>query len=278
MDGARGCCGSEPEGMPQGEGLWKRILAESAREARKESALASFLYLTVLSRKSLADVLAFHLSTKLSSSVMDSRSLYVVFSEALKESPEIGLAAEADLRAHFARDPACTAYMQPLLYFKGFHALQAHRINHWLWGQNRKTLAFFLQNRISEVFSIDIHPQARFGKGIMIDHGTGIVVGQTAVLGDGISILHGVTLGGSGKESGDRHPKIGDGVMIGAQASILGNIKVGKCAKIGAGSVVVDDVPPYVTAVGIPAKIVGKPQTGAVPADLMDQYIDVADS
>ena len=233
--------------------LWHTIRAEVEAAAREEPMLASFLHLTVLRHDSLAHVLAFHLSSKLSSSTMDARALYETFLHVLQHHPDITRAVESDIAACYERDPACDAYSLPLLYFKGFHAIQTHRINHALWRQERKTLAYFLQNRASEVFGVDIHPGAKFGCGIMFDHGTGIVIGETAVLGNNISLLHGVTLGGSGKESGDRHPKIGDGVMIGANASVLGNIRIGHCAKIGAGSVVVRDVEPQTTVVGVPA-------------------------
>ena len=200
---------------------------------------------------------------------MDMRTLYELYLHALEKEPSIGEAVRADITAYYERDPACDQYCLPLLYFKGYHAIQAHRINHCLWKEGRKTLAYFLQNRASEVFGVDIHPVARFGQGIMIDHGTGVVIGETAVLGNDISILHGVTLGGSGKEGGDRHPKIGDGVMIGANASVLGNIRVNECAKIGAGSVVVAEVPAYST-VGVPARVVGN-KSHAKPAEEMNQ-------
>jgi len=201
---------------------------------------------------------------------MDMRTLYELYLHALEKEPSIGEAVRADITAYYERDPACDQYCLPLLYFKGYHAIQAHRINHCLWKEGRKTLAYFLQNRASEVFGVDIHPAARFGQGIMIDHGTGVVIGETAVLGNDISILHGVTLGGSGKEGGDRHPKIGDGVMIGANASVLGNIRVNECAKIGAGSVVVAEVPAYSTVVGVPARVVGN-KSQAKPAEEMNQ-------
>lgn len=250
--------------------LWHTIRAEVEAAAREEPMLASFLHLTVLRHDSLAHVLAFHLSSKLSSSTMDARALYETFLHVLQHHPNITRAVESDITACYERDPACDAYSLPLLYFKGFHAIQTHRINHALWRQERKTLAYFLQNRASEVFGVDIHPAARFGQGIMIDHGTGVVIGETAVLGNDISILHGVTLGGSGKEGGDRHPKIGDGVMIGANASVLGNIRVNECAKIGAGSVVVAEVPAYSTVVGVPARVVGN-KSQAKPAEEMNQ-------
>lgn len=249
--------------------LWQTIRAEVAQAAAEEPLLASFLHLTVLRHNSLASVLAFHLSSKLSNSVMDARSLFEVFTEALQADADIIAAVQADINACYDRDPATDQYCLPLLYYKGFHAIQAHRINHWLWNNGRKTLAYFLQNRSSEMFGVDIHPGARFGRGIMIDHGTGVVIGETAVLGDDISLLHGVTLGGSGKESGDRHPKIGNGVMIGANASILGNIRVGDCAKVGAGSVVVRDVEAQTTVVGVPAKAVGLSKS--TPSAEMDQ-------
>lgn len=254
--------------------LWHTIRVEVEAAAREEPMLASFLHLTVLRHDSLAHVLAFHLSSKLSSSTMDARALYETFLHVLQHHPDITRAVESDITACYERDPACDAYSLPLLYFKGFHAIQTHRINHALWRQERKTLAYFLQNRASEVFGVDIHPAARFGQGIMIDHGTGVVIGETAVLGNDISILHGVTLGGSGKEGGDRHPKIGDGVMIGANASILGNIRIGKNAKIGAGSVVVADVPSSITVVGVPAKPVGR--SSKTPSADMDQSIQLS--
>lgn len=251
--------------------LWQTIRNETAQAATEEPMLASFLHLTVLRHESLSRVLAFHLSSKLSGATMDARALYETFLRVLENHPHLCAAVQADILAYYERDPACDQYCLPLLYFKGFHAIQAHRINHCLWQEGRKTLAYFLQNRASEVFGIDIHPAARFGHGIMIDHGTGVVIGETAVLGNNISILHGVTLGGSGKESGDRHPKVGDGVMIGANASVLGNIRIGECAKIGAGSVVVADVPAHTTVVGVPARAVGTAKN--TPSAEMDQRI-----
>ncbi|HFC6393499.1 serine O-acetyltransferase [Neisseria bacilliformis] len=250
--------------------LWQTVRDEAQSAAAGEPMLASFLHMTVLRHDSLERVLAFHLSSKLGNPTMDMRTLYELYLHALEREPQIGAAMQADMVAYYERDPACDQYCLPLLYFKGFHAIQAHRINHCLWKEGRKTLAYFLQNRASEVFGVDVHPAARFGRGIMIDHGTGVVIGETAVLGDDISILHGVTLGGSGKEGGDRHPKIGSGVMIGANASVLGNIRVGECAKIGAGSVVVADVPPFSTVVGVPAKAVGN-KSRVKPAAEMNQ-------
>lgn len=252
--------------------LWDAIRAEAAEAVTTEPLLASFLHMTVLRHNSLEDVLAFHLSSKLASPIMDARALMDLFCEALAADPAIFRSVRADIRACFDRDPACDTYSTPLLYFKGFHAIQCYRITHWLWLQGRKTLAHFLQNRISEVMGADIHPAALIGEGVMLDHGTGVVVGETAVIGNNVSMLQGVTLGGTGKEHGDRHPKIGDGVLIGANSSILGNIRVGACAKVGAGSVVLEDVPPHTTVVGVPARIVGHP-TEDMPALNMDQRV-----
>ncbi|SCK10651.1 serine O-acetyltransferase [Vogesella sp. LIG4] len=252
--------------------LWSSIREEAELAARDEPLLASFLHMTVLRHGTLEDVLAFHLSSKLASPVMDARALLELFREAYAADHGIIEAARADITACFERDPACDSYSTPLLYFKGFHAIQSQRITHWLWQEGRKTLAYFLQNRISEVLGADIHPAARIGHGVMLDHGTGVVVGETAVIGNNVSMLHGVTLGGSGKERGDRHPKIGDGVMLGAGASVLGNIRVGECAKVGAGSVVLDDVPAHTTVAGVPAKVVAQLCPGT-PALDMDQRV-----
>lgn len=252
--------------------LWQTLRQETEQAVQSEPLLASFLHQTVLRHQSLDSVLAYHLSSKLSSPVMDARALFEMYQQALCCDSNIIEAVKLDLLACYERDPACDEYSLPLLYFKGFHAIQAHRINHWLYNDGRKTLAYFLQNRSSEVFGVDIHPAARFGHGLMLDHATGFVAGETAVLSNNISILHGVTLGGSGKESGDRHPKVGDGVMIGANASILGNIRIGEYAKVGAGSVVVADVPPHSTVVGVPAKTTGKSANN--PAEEMDQNIN----
>jgi len=233
--------------------LWHTIREETAAAAAAEPMLASFLHQTVLRHDSLDSVLAYHLSSKLGSPIMDVRALFEIYQQALGSDARIGNCVEADLKAIYERDPACDEYSLPLLYFKGFHAIQAHRINHWLYQNGRKTLAYFLQN------------------GLRPDPATGFVAGETAVLGNNISILHGVTLGGSGKECGDRHPKIGDGVMIGANASILGNIRIGDNSKIGAGSVVVADVPSSITVVGVPAKPVGR--SVKTPAADMDQSL-----
>jgi len=237
--------------------LWRTIREEVAEEAASEPLLASFLYATVLNHKSLDDALAFLLAGKIESTVLPSMLIRELINDAMQADPGIGNAVRADLRAVRDRDPAAHHYSRPFLFFKGFQALQAYRVAHWLWRNGREALALFLQSRTSEVFNVDIHPAARIGNGIMIDHATGVVVGETAVIEDNVSMLHGVTLGGTGKEQGDRHPKVRRGVLIGAGAKILGNVEIGAGAKIGAGSVVLTDVPPHTTVAGVPAVVVG---------------------
>jgi len=195
-----------------------------------------------------------------------------VIDEALASSPQIGEAIRADLRAVRERDPASTSFSHPFLYFKGFQALQSYRVAHWLWTEDRHSLALFLQNRISQVFAVDIHPAARIGHGILIDHGTGVVIGETAVVENDVSMLHDVTLGGTGKETGDRHPKVREGVLIGAGAKILGNVEIGNCSRIAAGSVVTHPVPANSTVAGNPARVVGHAGC-AEPARTMDQTL-----
>ncbi|XP_060209909.1 serine acetyltransferase 5 [Lycium barbarum] len=237
--------------------LWTQIKAEARRDAEAEPALASYLYSTILAHSSLERSLSFHLGNKLCSSTLLSTLLYDLFVNTFSTDPDLRAAASADLLAARYRDPACVSFSHCLLNYKGFLACQAHRVAHKLWTLSRRPLALALQSRISDVFSVDIHPAAKIGKGILFDHATGVVVGETAVIGNNVSILHHVTLGGTGKMGGDRHPKIGDGVLIGAGATILGNVIIGEGAKIGAGSVVLIDVPPRTTAVGNPARLVG---------------------
>ena len=237
--------------------LWQTIREELALEAAREPILASFIHASVLNHKSLEDALGFLLAGKLECSVLPAMLLRELITDAAAASPAIGRSVRADIRAVRERDPAATCYSRPFLHFKGFHALQTYRVAHWLWGEERHELALFLQSRTSEVFGVDIHPAARIGDGILIDHATGVVVGETAVIEDNVSILHEVTLGGTGKTSGDRHPKVRHGVLIGAGAKILGNVEIGAGAKIGAGSVVLEDVPPHTTVAGVPAEIVG---------------------
>lgn len=253
---------SQPSAADEAQWVWAEIKAEARRDAESEPALASYLYSTILSHSSLDRSLSFHLGNKLCSSTLLSTLLYDLFLNAFSGDPDLRSAAVADLRAARSRDPACVSFSHCLLNYKGFLACQAHRVAHKLWTQSRRPLALALQSRISDVFAVDIHPGAKLGKGILFDHATGVVVGETAVIGDNVSILHHVTLGGTGKAGGDRHPKIGDGVLIGAGATILGNVKIGAGAKIGAGSVVLIEVPPRATAVGNPARVVeGKEAT-----------------
>jgi len=233
--------------------IWSRIRQEAANDAKREPALASFLHTVILSHDSLEDSLSFILAGKLGSDTITPLTLREIVAQALAGDDAIGWAAREDLRAVLSRDPATRGYSTPLLYFKGYHGLQGYRVAHYHWRTGRQALALWLQSQISQVLGVDIHPGARIGKGIMFDHATSVVVGETAVVGDDCSMLHEVTLGGTGKVGGDRHPKIGRGVMIGAGAKVLGNITVGEGARVGAGSVVLADVPPYTTVAGVPA-------------------------
>ena len=251
---------------------WDKIRTEALILVNEEPMLASFFHSTILNHDSLRSALSFQLANKLASAVMPAIVLREVIETALAAQPDILDAAAADICAVKERDPAVRYYSTPLLYLKGFHALQGYRVAHWLWQQGRHSLAVFLQNQISVVFSVDVHPAAQIGRGIMFDHATGIIIGETAVVEDDVSILQNVTLGGTGKEHGDRHPKIREGVMIGAGAKVLGNIEVGVGAKIGAGSVVINPVPPHTTVAGVPAKIVGRPECDKPSLD-MDQCL-----
>jgi len=252
---------------------WSRFRHEVYNMALSEPMLANFLHDTVLKHCSMEAAIACYLSSKLASSYLTATSLRDLIYDALQESEDIREAINRDLEAALERDPAASNIAIPFLYFKGFQALQSYRVAHWLWSRGRKTLALYLQSRISEAFGVDIHPAARIGKGILIDHGTSVVIGETAVVGDDVSMLHEVTLGGTGKESGDRHPKVGHGVLIGAGAKILGNIRIGNGSKIAAGSVVLNEVPDRSTVAGIPARVVGTPKN-CEPARQMDQMVE----
>lgn len=252
--------------------LWQTIREETAREAKNEPILASYLHSTILNHDTLAAALSYHLANKLDSNETPAILLREVIDNALQSDPGIIEAVQADIRAVYERDSACHTFSTPLLYYKGFLALQSYRIAHWLWQQHRRSMAFYFQYRISVVFSVDIHPAAVIGHGIMIDHATGLVIGETCVIGNNVSIMQSVTLGGTGKEEGDRHPKVGDGVLISAGAKILGNIKIGKGAKIGAGSVVLIDIPPHTTAAGVPAVVIGKPKGKQPALDMNHQF------
>ncbi|MGB0713436.1 MAG: serine O-acetyltransferase [Gammaproteobacteria bacterium] len=238
--------------------IWVAIRSEAQRIAGEEPMLASYFHATILKHASFETALSFHLASKLDSPTLPAILIREVIDEALQQDVGLADAALADIEAVRERDPAVDLNITPFLYLKGYHGLQSYRVAHWLWNQGREALAFHLQSQMSVSFDMDIHPAARIGRGVMFDHATSIVVGETAVIEDDVSILHEVTLGGSGKEHGDRHPKIRTGVMIGAGAKILGNVEVGKGAKVGAGSVVLEDVPPHTTVVGVPAQIVGR--------------------
>jgi len=252
--------------------VWASLRNEAAAVAKKESALASVVAATILNHETLADALSYQLARKLGDQELRAMTLRDIFEEAYDGHPELVAIAEDDLKAVFERDPACKGYVQPFLFFKGFQALQTQRVAHWLWGHGRETLAFYLQSRMSELFQVDIHPATRIGRGIFMDHGTGIVIGETAVVGDDVSMLHGVTLGGTGAERDDRHPKIGKGVLLGAGAKVLGNIEIGDYAKIASGSVVLKPVPKGCTAAGVPARLVNCP-TCDEPARSMDHTL-----
>ncbi|PZQ99738.1 MAG: serine O-acetyltransferase [Cereibacter sphaeroides] len=252
--------------------VWQQICDEAVDAIRSEPLLGGLVHSSLLHHASMERALGYRFSMKLASREMSEQILREIADEAYQSDPELGQAARADLVAVYDRDPACHRFLQPILFFKGYQAVQAYRVGHWLWRTGRTDLAYFVQMRVSEAFGVDIHPAARVGRGIMIDHAHSIVIGETAVVGDNVSMLHSVTLGGTGKEDGDRHPKIADGVMIGAGAKVLGNIHVGHCSRIAAGSVVLQDVPPCSTVAGVPARVVGEAGC-AQPSVTMDQLI-----
>jgi serine O-acetyltransferase len=264
--------------MPQRAGvasldpIWAAVRSEAEEAVRNEPALGGFVYATVLSQARLEDAVCHRLAQRLNHSDVDAGLILQTFQHVLVEHPELGGVFRADLAAVFDRDPACSRYLEPLLYFKGFHALVTHRFAHELYKKGRRDFALYLQSQSSRIFAVDINPAAVIGKGIMLDHGSGIVIGETATVGDNCSILQGVTLGGTGKETGDRHPKIGANVMIGAGAKVLGNITVGNCSRIASGSVVLQPVPPETTVAGVPARVVG-PAGCPEPARVMDQRL-----
>jgi serine O-acetyltransferase len=237
--------------------VWDMLRKTSEEHAEQEPILASFLHATILNHNTLEDALSFHLANKLDSPTASALLIREIIEEALEASKDIGEAARADIVATYERDSACDCLSTPFLFYKGYHALQSYRVSHWLWKNNRRPLASFLQNRIATAFSVDIHPAATIGQGIMLDHATGIVVGETAVIENNVSIMQSVTLGGTGKETGDRHPKIRQGVLIGAGSKILGNIEVGEGSHISSGSVVLEAVPAHKVVAGVPAEVIG---------------------
>ena len=253
--------------------VWDRIQSDARAAIATEPLIGGMVHTTVLHHNSLESALAYRIAMKLGSDEMPAQIVRELADGAYARDVSLGEGARADLAAVYERDPACHSLLQPLMFFKGFQAIQAYRIGHLLWRKGRKDLAYFFQARVSEVFGIDIHPNARIGKGLMIDHAHSIVIGETAAVGNNVSMLHSVTLGGTGKEDDDRHPKIGDGVLIGAGAKVLGNITVGCNSRIAAGSVVLEEVPPCKTVAGVPARIVGEAGC-AQPALSMDQILN----
>jgi serine O-acetyltransferase len=252
-------------------GLWTTLRLEAMTAGAGEMLLAAYMNASILHHARLQDALSYHLAQKLGGSDMNPLQLREVCEQAHSADPRLIERAERDLRAYRERDPAARGLLQPFLYYKGFSALQAWRVAHWLWGEGREAMALHLQSRISELFQVDIHPAAEIGAGVFLDHATGIVIGETARVGDDVSMLHGVTLGGTGKERGDRHPKIGNGVLLGAGAKVLGPITVGDRARVASGSVVLRPVPPHCTVAGVPARPVGG--ACANPAESMDQTL-----
>jgi serine O-acetyltransferase len=264
---------TEPTGeLDRIDPVWSRIRQEAADIVVRDPALASFVHAAILQRDSLEEAIIDRVATRLDHPAFPGALIARTFEAAVEADTAIGEAMRADIMAVADRDPACMRFIEPVLYFKGFHAIQAYRLAHWLWTGGRRDFALYLQSRSSEVFQTDIAPAARIGRGLFLDHATGLVVGMTAVIEDNVSILQGVTLGGTGKERGDRHPKIRQGVLIGAGAKILGNIEVGQCARVAAGSVVLKPVPRHTTVAGVPARVVGEAGC-AEPARSMDQII-----
>ena len=256
--------------LDQVDPVWQRIRSEAEEAVRREPELASFIFSSLLHHDTLEAAIVHRIAERLDHPDVTGELIRQAYTDALEDQPEIGEVFRADIVATVDRDPATDRFLEPVLYFKGFHAIQTHRLAHWLWGKGRKDFAYYLQSRCSTVFQCDIHPAARIGRGIFLDHATGLVVGETAVIEDDVSMLQDVTLGGTGKEDGDRHPKIRQGVLIGAGAKILGNIEIGRCVRVAAGSVVLKSVPNNVTVAGVPAKVIGDAPC-AEPSRTMDQ-------
>lgn len=252
--------------------VWQEVCAEAQAIIDNDPAMSGFIFGTILNQKTLEDAVVHRICERLHQPEFSADMIRGVFREMQEDWSEWSDVVRVDIAAVYDRDPACTRFIEPILYFKGFHALQVHRLAHWAWNKGRKDFALYLQSRSSQVFQTDINPQAKFGRGIFMDHATGIVVGATAVIGDDVSILQGVTLGGTGKEVGDRHPKVKDGSLVGAGAIVLGNIEVGECSRIAAGALVVKPVPPKTTVAGVPARVVGVAGCSQ-PSRTMDQIL-----
>jgi serine O-acetyltransferase len=252
--------------------VWEGLRHDAEEAARAEPELAAIMFANILNHSKLEHAVCHRLAQRLDHDNVNADLIRQTFLSSVEREPELGAFIRADLSAVYDRDPACSRLIDPFLYFKGFHALETYRFAHSLWLVGRRDFALYLQSQSSMVFNIDIHPAAKIGRGIMLDHGSGIVIGETAEIGDHSSLLHSVTLGGSGKEMGDRHPKVGRCVMIGAGSKILGNIHVGDCARVAAGSVVLKDVPPKTTVAGVPARVIGEAGCSA-PSRMMDQLL-----
>ncbi|MCX5496935.1 serine O-acetyltransferase [Kaistia dalseonensis] len=261
------------EGLASFDPLWSALRSEAEEIMRAEPAMASLVYGSILSHDRLEEAVAHRIADRLNHRDLSGEIIRQAFAEAFVTEPGIAHAIRVDIQAVLDRDPACNRAVEPVLYFKGFHAIQTHRLAHWLWHHGRRDFAYYLQSRSSSVFQVDINPAVKIGKGLFFDHATDIVIGETAVIEDNVSILQGVTLGGTGKETGDRHPKVRHGVLIGAGAKILGNIEIGHCSRVAAGSVVLHAVPSNTTVAGVPAKVVGKAPC-AEPSRAMDQIVE----
>ena len=257
------------------DSVWLSLRSEASKLSDKEPQMAGFVEQHILRHNSFSEAIVFCLASQTHHPSISFETIAQVFHEVIQSEPQILFDLCLDLRAYLQRDAACENLLMPLVYFKGFKALQIQRISHKLWTQGRRFLALFLQSQVASKFSVDIHPGATLGSGIMLDHATGIVIGETTVIGNNVSILHSVTLGGVGSESGNRHPKVESGVMISAGAKVLGNVSVGRGAKIGAGSLVIESVKPHSTVVGVPAKVVGENQK-EIPALEMNQHLQIA--
>lgn len=264
-------------GLQSVDPVWEAVRSGASAILANEPSLGNLVLANVLNHESFEDALAHRLASRLDHEDVSADMIRQAFSETLRDHPEIGAVARADLAATLERDPACHRAVEPLLYFKGYQAIQTHRFAHAMYRDGRRDFALYLQSRASQVFQVDINPNVPMGRGIMLDHGTGLVIGETATVGDNVSLLQNVTLGGTGKSDEDRHPKIGNGVLIGAGAKVLGNIKVGDCSRVGAGSVVLKEVPPRTTVAGVPAKVIGEAGC-AQPALVMDHVVMVHDA
>ena len=263
---------AKPSPIQPVDPIWRSVRDEAMEAVARDPLLSAFLYSTILNQETLDDAVIHRIAERLDHADVGADLIRQTFKSMLSDVTDWSVAVRADIQAYYDRDPACDRFFMPILYFKGFHAIQTHRLAHWLWEQGRRDFALYLQSRSSSVFQTDIHPASKMGKGVFIDHATGLVVGETAVIEDDVSILHGVTLGGTGKAGGDRHPKIRYGVLIGAGAKILGNIEVGQCARVAAGSVVLAPVPHNKTVAGVPARVVGESGCDQ-PSRQMDQFL-----